>query len=60
MEGIAYVLLYFLKAKLPWMGLQAKNKKEKYEKIKVTKRDADVSELCQGLPSAFEEYINYV
>jgi len=34
LEGLAYVMLYFLKGKLPWQGLAARTKNEKYEKIK--------------------------
>jgi serine/threonine protein kinase len=37
LEGLAYVMLYFLKGKLPWQGLDAKTKKEKYDKIKEKK-----------------------
>ena len=34
LESLAYVLIYFLKGMLPWQGLPAKNKKEKYRRIK--------------------------
>ncbi len=60
MESIAYVLLYFLKGKLPWMGIQTKNKKEKYEKIKQTKASTAIEDLCRGQPKAFVEYLTYV
>ena len=39
LEGIGYVLMYFNKGKLPWQGINAKTKKEKYDKI----RDIKVS-----------------
>jgi casein kinase 1 len=38
LEGLSYVLLYFLKGSLPWQGLQAKDHKEKYKKIKHKKQ----------------------
>lgn len=38
LEGLGYVMLYFLKGKLPWQGLPAKTKKEKYDKIKEKKK----------------------
>lgn len=34
LEGAGYVLLYLLKGELPWQGLRARNKDEKYQKIK--------------------------
>lgn len=37
LEGLGYVILYFLRGKLPWQGLPAKTKKEKYDQIKEKK-----------------------
>ena len=33
MESLGYIFLYFLKGKLPWQGMKAETKKEKYAKI---------------------------
>jgi serine/threonine protein kinase len=59
LEGLAYVMLYFLKGKLPWQGLPAKTKKEKYDKIKEKKKNTPVEDLCYKLPKEFAKYLNY-
>ena len=59
LEAIGYVLMYFLKGKLPWQGLNAKTKAEKYEKIKNKKRDTPIEVLCNEFPNEFKEYIVY-
>lgn len=59
LEAVGHMLLYFLRGKLPWSGLEAKTKKEKYEKIKKKKESTDLSALCAGFPDAFETYLRY-
>ncbi|EAY08197.1 CK1 family protein kinase [Trichomonas vaginalis G3] len=60
MESLGYVWIYFLKGSLPWMGIQAKTDKEKYEKIANMKESVDLNELCKGLPIEFMNYITEV
>jgi len=55
-EGIGYVLMYFLRGKLPWMGMTAKTKDEKYEKIKDKKVSVTAEQLCKGYPQEFMKY----
>ena len=50
LEAVGYVLMYFLKGKLPWQGLQARHKKEKYEKIMENKIATPIETLCKGYP----------
>ena len=50
-EGIIYILLYFIKGSLPWQGLPGKNKNEKYKKIMEAKMSISTENLCKGCPS---------
>jgi len=60
MEALGYILIYFLQGTLPWQGLKAKTKAQKYEKISEKKLSTPVEELCQGAPAEFATYQNYV
>jgi len=59
LESIGFVLLYFLRGSLPWQGTCAKDKKEKYEKIKQIKISTKFEALCKGLPEEFLQYLKY-
>jgi len=59
LEGLAYVIIYFLKGSLPWQGLRAHTKKEKYERIMESKMSNSVESLCRGLPPEFANFLNY-
>lgn len=59
LEAIGHVLIYFLKGALPWQGLQANSKKEKYDRILFTKKSTIVDLLCKDLPLEFSVYMNY-
>lgn len=60
LEALAYVWVYLLKGKLPWMGINAKTRDEKYQKIADVKENTPIHELCSGLPKEFVEYLKYV
>jgi serine/threonine protein kinase len=60
LESLGYLLIYFMKGSLPWQGLQAKSKSEKYRLIGEKKINIDMSELCQDLPETMILYMNYV
>eukprot|EP01063_Lacrimia_lanifica_P040235 TRINITY_DN905_c0_g3_i1.p1 TRINITY_DN905_c0_g3~~TRINITY_DN905_c0_g3_i1.p1 ORF type:complete len:364 (+),score=105.53 TRINITY_DN905_c0_g3_i1:63-1154(+) len=60
LESVGYILMYFLKGQLPWQGLKAYTKKEKYDRIAERKMQTSISELCGGLPHEYANYMHYV
>jgi len=59
LEAVGYVLMYFNRGSLPWQGLKANGKKEKYEKIMEKKMSTPIEVLCKHFPSEFVTYLNY-
>ncbi|XP_050357670.1 casein kinase I isoform X4 [Nymphalis io] len=59
MESLGYVLMYFNRGSLPWQGLKAITKKQKYERISEKKMSTPVEVLCKGFPAEFSMYLNY-
>lgn len=59
MESMGYVLMYFNRGSLPWQGLKAATKKQKYEKISEKKMTTSIESLCKGYPAEFAMYLNY-
>lgn len=53
MEGLVYVLLYFLKGSLPWQGMVGNNRNDKYKRIMELKMSISAENLCKGCPSMF-------
>ncbi|KAG8070488.1 hypothetical protein GUJ93_ZPchr0006g41479 [Zizania palustris] len=59
LESIGYVLLYFLRGSLPWQGLKAATKKQKYDKISEKKLATPIEVLCKSHPVEFASYFHY-
>jgi casein kinase 1 len=59
LESLGYVLMYFLRGSLPWQGLKAGTKKQKYEKISERKIATSIEALCRGYPCEFQSYFHY-
>lgn len=59
LESLGYVLMYFLRGSLPWQGLKAGTKKQKYDKISEKKMLTPVEVLCKSYPSEFVSYFHY-
>ena len=43
--------MYFNRGSLPWQGLKAATKRQKYERISEKKMQTPIEELCKGFPS---------
>ncbi|KAG0474655.1 hypothetical protein HPP92_014341 [Vanilla planifolia] len=51
--------MYFLRGSLPWQGLKAGTKKQKYDKISEKKMLTPVEVLCKSFPNEFVSYFHY-
>ena len=59
LESFGYVLAYLFLGGLPWMGIQAKNKEEKYAKILNIKKQIPTEQLLKNGPQELINYLNY-
>jgi serine/threonine protein kinase len=60
LESIAYLIIYFIKGRLPWQGLRHTNKEERNRKILEKKKNISSQELCSGCPKELEIFIDYI
>ncbi|KAF9937770.1 serine/threonine protein kinase [Mortierella alpina] len=60
LESLSYVMMYFCRGSLPWQGLKAATKKQKYDRIMEKKMTTSTDILCRGFPQEFAIYLNYV
>jgi serine/threonine protein kinase len=60
LESIAYVLIYLFNGTLPWMGIKAKTKEERYRLIGEKKKSLSEEELTVGMPKEFCVFLKYV
>ncbi len=49
-EALAYTFIYLLRSELPWQGIRAFSRKEKYDKILEYKVSTHADILCRKLP----------
>ncbi|KRZ78601.1 Casein kinase I isoform delta-like [Trichinella papuae] len=56
LQSIGYILIYFAKGKLPWQGVEGVEQNLKIAEMKIKIKP---EHLCQGLPSAFVNYMKY-
>ena len=57
LESVGYILIYFLRGKLPWQRINAKTKEEKYKKIMEKKIEINSYDLCRGFPKEFGDFL---
>lgn len=59
LESLGFVLMYFNRGSLPWQGLRARTKREKYERIREKKMSTPIDLLTKGYPVEFAQYLRY-
>ncbi|KAI5186003.1 casein kinase 1 [Nematocida sp. AWRm78] len=59
LESLAYMLIYFIKGKLPWQSIKAETKEMRYKLIGEIKASTPISELCAGIDHSFREFLEY-
>ncbi|XP_017047676.1 casein kinase I [Drosophila ficusphila] len=59
MESMGYVLVYLLRGRLPWQGLQGASRTQKHEMIAEMKLSTRPEDLCEGLPEELYHFIGY-
>ena len=60
LESLGYILLYFLRGSLPWQGLEAETKAQRYKLMMEMKIDVGVDKLCGQEPREFAIYMDHV
>ena len=60
LESIGYMIIFFMRGKLPWQGVTGTKKMERYLKIYKMKKNVTPEDLCKSLPRHMTEYMKYV
>lgn len=60
LESIIYILVYLFRSKLPWMGIQHKDKNKKYKLILEKKESVSDEDLCDQLPREFLVFLKHI
>lgn len=59
LESLSYTLIYFMKGRLPWQGVQPNQKRGRNEQILHSKQSFDIDFLCRGLPDEMAIFMLY-
>jgi len=60
LESMFYCLIYFFNGRLPWQGLNARHRDDKYNRILESKRLIQPDKLCQGFPEEMITIYKYI
>ena len=60
LESIAYMIIFFMRGKLPWQGVTGTKKMERYLKIYKMKKNVTPEDLCKSLPAQMVQFTKYV
>ena len=60
MASLFYSILYLYRGSLPWQGLRADSKEQKYELIREKKVSTPLHVLCSDMPNDVEMLLQYV
>lgn len=60
LESLGYTLLFWMLGRLPWQGINEKDFRVKWNKIRQIKKRITPEELTKGLPMQFRVYMKYV
>jgi len=59
LESIGYMLIFFLKGRLPWQGLKGSTKSKRSKNISNVKGSISLNKLCKDIPKEFLLYMKY-
>lgn len=60
LESIGYLIVYFIRGRLPWQGMGIKDRQKKVKAVGLKKKTINMEELCQDCPSQLQDYLRYV
>jgi len=60
LESLGFLMIYFMKGRLPWEGKHVSGQKEDKEKVILEiKKTITIEELTEDLPNEYTKYMNY-
>ena len=60
LESMVYMIIFFLKGRLPWEDIESEDELNKFNKIYLLKKNITIEKLCEGLPEEIHKLLKYV